>query len=107
MPSIHFGGETIGEGSFATTEDVNALLEKLTACGIKPIDTAGVYPGSVPGSSERLLGDAKASQRGFTLNTKIMVIGDPPGYGSLKEEAINESVQRSPAALSVPRVGFL
>ncbi|KAL8917304.1 MAG: hypothetical protein Q9208_008025 [Pyrenodesmia sp. 3 TL-2023] len=106
MPVIHFGGGTIGQGAFATAEDVGGLLETLAACGITEIDTAGVYPASAPGASERLLGAAKASDRGFTINTKIMVTGVGPGQGSLRKEAIDESVQRSLATLGVPQIGL-
>ncbi|KAL9040192.1 MAG: hypothetical protein Q9180_002065 [Flavoplaca navasiana] len=97
MPFIQFGGGTIGEGAFATIEDVGGLLETLAACGITEIDTAGVYPASAPGASERLLGAVKASDRGFTINTKIMVTGAGPGQGSLRKEAIDKSVQRNTA----------
>lgn len=106
MPVIHFGGGTVGEGACATVEDVGGLLETLAACGITEIDTAGVYPTSAPGASERLLGAVKAFDRGFTINTKIMVTGHGPGQGSLIKEAIDESVQRSLTVLGVPNVIF-
>ncbi|KAL9002192.1 MAG: hypothetical protein Q9188_004862 [Gyalolechia gomerana] len=107
MPVLHFGGGTIGEGRFATVEDVSALLDTLTTSGIKTIDTAPVYPLSEHGASERLLGAAKAFPRGFTLNTKIMVTGDGPGQGSLRREAIDQSIQRSLTTLGVPNVDVL
>lgn len=104
MPAIHFGGGTLGEGAFATVEDVGALLDTLATCGIKAVDTAGVYPSSAPGASERLLGAAKAADRGFTLNTKILVTGVGPGQGSLRKEAVDESLKRSLTTLGVPKV---
>ncbi|KAL8656069.1 MAG: hypothetical protein Q9210_000507 [Variospora velana] len=107
MPLIHFGSGNVGEGAFATVEDVGGLLDTLATCGIKTIDTAGVYPLSAPGASERLLGAAKASDRGFTLNTKILMTGDGPGQGSLRKEAINESFQRSLTVLGLPKVDVL
>ncbi|KAL8897402.1 MAG: hypothetical protein Q9192_002595 [Flavoplaca navasiana] len=107
MPFIQFGGGTLGEGAFATIEDVGPLLETLAACGITEIDTAGVYPASAPGASERLLGAVKASDRGFTINTKIMVTGDGPGQGSLRKEAIDKSVQRSLTTLGLPKINVL
>lgn len=106
MPVLHFGGGTIGEGRFATVEDVSALLDMLTTSGIKTIDTAPVYPLSELGASERLLGAAKAFPRGFTLNTKILVTGDGPGQGSLTTEAIDQSIRRSLTTLGVPSVRF-
>ncbi|KAL8761592.1 MAG: hypothetical protein Q9184_002300 [Pyrenodesmia sp. 2 TL-2023] len=106
MPVIHFGAGTIGEGAFATVDDVGGILKTLAACGITEIDTAGVYPASSPGASERLLGAVKALDWGFTMNTKIMVTGEGPGQGSLKKEAIAESVQQSLTTLGVPKIGL-
>ncbi|KAL9011348.1 MAG: hypothetical protein Q9173_003799 [Seirophora scorigena] len=104
MPVIQFGGGNVGEGAFATVEDVVALLDTLDACGIKEIDTAGVYPISSFGASERLLGAANAPNRGFIVNTKIMVTGEGPGQGSLRKKAIDESLRRSLTTLCVPNV---
>lgn len=103
---LHFGGGTIGEGAFATTDDTRKLLDTLAQCKIDHIDTAGVYPASAPGASEQLLGTAKAAQRGFVLDTKIKVTGDGPGQRSLTKEAIEESLTRSLTTLGVDQVGI-
>lgn len=73
MPLLYFGGGTVGEGAFSTTEGIGTLLDTLSACEVTHIDTAGVYPASSPGASERLVGNAKAAERGFTIDTKVMV----------------------------------
>ena len=102
---LQFGGGTVGEGAFSTTDDTSKLLDTLAQCKINHIDTASVYPASAPGASEQLIGTAKAAQRGFVLNTKIKVIGDGPGQGSLTEEAIEDSLTRSLTTLGVDQVG--
>ena len=103
---LHFGSGTVGEGAFATTDDTSKLLDTLAQCKIDHIDTAGVYPASAPGASERLLGTAKAAERGFVLDTKIKVIGDGPGQGSLTRDAIEESLTKSLTTLGVDQVGI-
>lgn len=105
MPILHFGGGTVGEGVFATADDTSKLLDTLAQCKIDHIDSASVYPMSAPGASERLIGTVKAAQRGFVLDSKIAVTGDGPGQGSLRKEAIDESLTRSLTALSVNQVG--
>lgn len=101
---LHFGGGTVGEGAFATTDDTSKLLDTLAQCKIDHIDTASVYPPSAPGASEQLIGTAKAAQRGFVLDTKIKVLGDGPGQGSLTKKAIEESLTRSLTTLGVDQV---
>lgn len=104
MPIIYFGGGTIGEGAFSTPHDVKGLLDVLQSCKIEHIDTAGRYPGSAPGESERLIGAANAAERGFTIDTKILVTGKGPGQGSLTKSAIDESLTRSLKVLGVDQV---
>ncbi|KAL9017240.1 MAG: hypothetical protein Q9185_005405 [Variospora sp. 1 TL-2023] len=103
MPEIQFGTGNLGEGRFATVEAGVAILDTLDACGIKVLDTAAAYPLPAVGASERMLGAVKASDRDFIINTKILMAGK----GSLKKEAINESVQRSLSTLRVPNVNVL
>ena len=103
MPALLFGCATIGN-SFSAAENMSALFDTLKACRINYLDTAAVYPPSNPGGSERLIGAAKAAEKGFTIHTKIKVRGDDPGHGSLKKEAINESVANSLEVLGVDQV---
>lgn len=103
-PTLYFGGGTVGEGQFSTPSTVTTLLSVLHKDGIVHIDTAPVYPGSAPGSSEHLFGAAGAATQGFTLCTKIKVTGEGPGKGSLTEEAIERSLKGSLNALGVDEV---
>ncbi|KAI4136857.1 MAG: hypothetical protein LQ341_005408 [Variospora aurantia] len=105
--SWKFGAGNVGEGEFVTVEAGVAILDTLDACGIKVLDTAAAYPLPAVGASERMLGAIKASDRDFIINTKILITEDGPGKGSLKKEAINESVQRSLSTLRVPNVNVL
>lgn len=106
MPNLHFGGGTIGEGAFATPENVNQLMNVLQSCHINRIDTTAVYPGTSPGESQRLLGAVKAAESGFSIDTKILVnLGEGhPGQGSLRRTAIRESLAASLEALDIPEV---
>ena len=97
----------IGDGRFSTVEDIDNLLEVLQASRIESIDTAPVYPGTAPGTSERLLGEAKAAEKGFVIDTKVKVTGEGPGQGSLTKDAINESVSRSLETLGVNEVNVV
>lgn len=106
MPEIQVGDGTVGGGEFAIAQDVDASLDTLAACEILSINAAGVYPAPAHGASERLLGAAKASDRHFIMNTKIMVTGDGPGQGSLRRKAIDESIQEGLATLGVSNVMF-
>lgn len=104
MPVLHFGGGTIGAGAFSTSEEVSNLLDKLQNGNVHHIDTAGVYPMSAPGGSEKVLGAADAAGRGFVIDTKILVTGPGPGQGSLAKEAVAQSLAMSLKRLRVGKV---
>lgn len=104
MPRLIFGGGTVGEGKFSTPETVSALLDCLRANNVKHIDTASVYPATAPGASEHLFGVANAARQGFTIDTKIKVTWNGPGQGSLKKEAIEQSLDSSLNKLGVAKV---
>ena len=57
------GGAFISDSSL---EHVTEILDGLEKAGVYAIDTAQVY-----GESESLLGQAKASARGFQFDTKV------------------------------------
>ena len=100
MPVLLLGCATIGN-AFSAAENMGALFDTLKACRINCLDTAAVYPPSDPGVSGRLIGAAKAAEKGFTIHTKIERRGDDPGHGSLKKDASNESVANSLEVLGV------
>lgn len=104
-PNTLFGGALIGT-NFTTPEQVQELLDLLKTLGVKRIDTAARYSPTAPGSSERLLGETRAAQQGFTIDTKINTVsGD--GAGSLTAAAIEKSLEESLSRLHVSRVNVL
>jgi aflatoxin B1 aldehyde reductase len=107
MPVLLFGAATIGGRTFNTAEDTSALLDALKACKINHLDTAAVYPLMNPGASERLIGVAKAGEKGFVIDTKIKIRKEGPKHESLKKEAIDDSVANSLEILGVSQVDVL
>lgn len=101
MPALYFGAGAIGQGRFATPENVSGLLEVLKKHSINHIDTAGIYLLTSPGSSEQLLGAAGVGRGGFIIDTKIKMTGEGPGQGSLTKEAIDQSVEMGVRALAL------
>lgn len=73
-PNTLFGGAMIGI-SFTTPEQVQALLDLLKTLGVDRIDITTKYSPTAPGSSERLLGETRAAEQDFTIDTKIVTIG--------------------------------
>ena len=102
-PDLIFGAAFVGH-DFTTAAQVTELLECLSTKKINRIDTARLYPITNSGASEKLLGEAKAAEHGFIIDTKIMTspIGD--GRGTLKASAIDESIDGSFAALGTQQV---
>lgn len=104
-----FGAGGIGEGNIShtwtTPEEVNELLPSLSALGLTQLDSAASYPPAAPWVTETLLRQAKAAEKGFTIDTKILV---PKGaaVGHLSEAKIDESVKKSLELLGVDKVGW-
>jgi aflatoxin B1 aldehyde reductase len=104
-PSILFGGASLGD-SFTTPDAVQSVLSLLESHNIYRIDTAGRYPPINPGRSEQLLREAKATDQGFTIDTKILArVGD--GSGELTREKIEESLKESLERLGVAKINIL
>lgn len=91
-PNLVFGGAALGS-SYNTLDAVLELLETLKKHGIFHIDSAARYPPTEPGRSEQLLGQAKAAEAGFIIDTKIDTNDD--GGGTLTETAIAKSLETS------------
>ena len=102
-PTIVFGAGFVGV-NFATPSELQALLDFLRMNNITRIDTARRYPAINSGRSEQLLGEVKAAGQGFTIDTKIKVVGSDAS-GSLTAAKIKESVVESLEALRVDEVG--
>ncbi len=101
-PKLIFGAGHLGM-SFSTTAETGELLDYLKSQNIQHIDTARRYPGPKPGLSEKLLGESKAAESGFIIDTKINIPATGPN-GSLTREKILESMADSSAALGVTQV---
>lgn len=79
MPAkLIFGAGGIGgtEKGFTytwdTTEKASSLLDTLEKLGLKELDSAASYPPGNPWNTETLLGQSKAVERGFTVDSKIL-----------------------------------
>lgn len=82
------GNEFLGEDS------VKELLEILKELGVTRLDTAGLYPPTDIGASQRLLGQTGAAGLGFTIDTKVRIA--MRGFaGTLEPEKIATSVVAS------------
>jgi aflatoxin B1 aldehyde reductase len=107
-PSTLFGGALIGT-SFTTAAQVQELLDQLQSIGINRIDTAARYSPTSPGSSERLLGEVRAQEQGFTIDTKTSTDGSlkTDGSESLTAANITKSINDSFSRLHVDNVHIL
>lgn len=92
-PRLIYGASTIGE-AYTSPESVQELIQVLTSCDIKEIDTAALYPWTNIGQSETLLGQVDAINKGFQIDTKILVTSKD-GNGTLESAKIEQSVADS------------
>ena len=100
-PNLVLGGAALGS-SYQTLDAVSELLVALARLDIYHIDSAARYPPTDPGRSEQLLGQTKAAETGFIIDTKINTKGD--GSGTLTADAIEKSLQASFDRLQVKKV---
>lgn len=100
-PNLVLGGAALGS-SYQTLDAVSELLVALKKHNISHIDSAARYPPTNPGRSEQLLGQAKAAEAGFIIDTKINTEGD--GSGTLTPAAIETSLRSSFDRLQVKNV---
>jgi len=91
-PRIIFGAGGIGEGrithTWTTPETTSSLLQDLESLGLKELDSGASYPPGAAWTTETLLGQSKAAEKGFVIDTKILpflVTGEKTGEGSLSE----------------------
>ncbi|KAI9716595.1 MAG: hypothetical protein M1828_007628 [Chrysothrix sp. TS-e1954] len=109
-PSLIFGTATIGLSfpDASTTDSLLTTLQKSSsALPITHLDTGARYPPTSPGLSESLLGECKAEQRGFAIDTKIFTDAAGTGAGELTEGKIRESLEGSLKRLGVDAVETL
>jgi len=112
-PSILFGCASIG-CKFTTLSSVQSLLATITSLGITHLDTAARYGqnygagdpnlGAV-GDSEILLGQAKAAQSGFILDSKILFLGN--GEMETTAEKVEASTTTTLSRLRLDKVNVM
>ena len=108
-PNLVFGAGGIGTTakSFTFTWDdadkVNLLLSTLRKLEVLELDSAASYPPGNPWNTETLLGESKAGDKGFIIDTKVAVHGD----NRLNEQGISSSITRSLDLLGMPKVRTL
>lgn len=96
-PQLIFGCG--GLGHEISGDSAAELLQTLKEAGITHLDTAALYPPTDIGASQRVLGQARASND-FTIDTKVMV--SITGLAGTLEPA---KIEKS-AAQSVKDLGF-
>lgn len=71
-----FGAGGIGEGNISHTwttgEQTSQLLDALKDLGLNELDSGAIYPPGSPWTTERLLGESKAAEKNFVIDTKIL-----------------------------------
>ena len=121
MPPLNiiFGAGGIGEGrishTWTTPEQTSELLKSLDEIGLKQLDSAASYPPGSPWITETLLGQSKAAENDFVIDSKIMPFRIPQGRdpkaksgdGSLTEENIDESFKKTFELLGVEKVHIM
>lgn len=99
-PQLIFGCGGLGN-EFVGENSVTELLEVLEESGVRRLDTAALYPPTDIGASQRLLGQAGAARRGFTVDTKVMI--SMSGFrGTLEPDKIERSAEESRESLQFP-----
>jgi aflatoxin B1 aldehyde reductase len=99
-PQLIFGCGGLGN-EFVGEDSVTVLLDVLKKSGVGRLDTAGLYPPTDIGASQRLLGQAGAARLGFTIDTKAL-ISIKGIQGSLEAEKIEKSAEESRETLQFP-----
>jgi aflatoxin B1 aldehyde reductase len=117
--NLIFGAGGIGEGrishTWTTPEQTNELLKSLDDLGLKQLDSAASYPPGAAWVTETLLGQTKAAEKGFVIDSKIIPFsiktGRNPkaksGSRSLSEENIDASFKETFDLLGVEKVHIM
>ncbi|KAL2062011.1 hypothetical protein VTL71DRAFT_6277 [Oculimacula yallundae] len=110
-PSLIFGAGGIGKGvishSWIDASQTSSLLTTLESLDMLELDSAAAYPPGAPWVTEGLLGETKAAERGFIIDTKILAKGENGRDGTLSEKGIDESLTKSLRLLGVKQVNIL
>ena len=113
-PTLIFGAGGIGSGKISHTwtnaSQTSSLLTTLESLNLTELDSGAGYPPGAPWVTEGLLGETKAKERGFVIDTKILPRGDEgrggSRDGSLSERGIEWSLGESLRLLGVESVSF-
>ncbi|CAG8960225.1 hypothetical protein HYFRA_00012743 [Hymenoscyphus fraxineus] len=106
-PTIIFGAGGIGhtEKSFIftweTSEAVSEVSFTLQSLDIHELDSSASYPPGNAWHTETLLGEAKAVEKGYIIDSKVLK------YGPLNEENITSSVNRTLSLLGCSKIRIL
>lgn len=110
MPAkLVFGAGGIGgtEKGFTytwdTAEKASSLLNTLEKLGLKELDSAASYPPGNPWNTETLLGQSKAVERGFVVDSKVLGARGP----MLTDGQITASVDKTLQLLDAKKVRTL
>ncbi len=111
MPAhVVFGAGGIGttEKSFTftwdTPEKVSDLLVTLDQLQLRELDSAASYPPSNPWNTETLLGQAKAVDKGFIVDSKVIISKSGP---KLDDATISSSIDRTLELLGTDKIRTL
>ncbi|KAL7914265.1 NADP-dependent oxidoreductase domain-containing protein [Trichoderma velutinum] len=111
MPAhLLFGAAGVGhtEDSFTftwdTPEKVSELLSLLKRLNLRELDSAAMYPPGNAGHTETLLGQAKAADLGFTIDSKVFI--REPG-DNLTDANISSSLDNTLASIGSDHVRTL
>lgn len=88
-----------------TPEKVSELFNVLKELGLSRLDSAASYPPGNPWNTDTLLGQTKAAERGFQIDTKIL--GRATDGHPLSRGNIETSITKSLELLGVPKLGLL
>ncbi len=109
-PHLVFGAGGIGTTAksftftFDTTEKVDELLSVLEKLNILELDSAGSYPPGNPEHTETLLGQSKAAEKGFIIDSKVAVHRPGP---KLDDKGIESSIDRTLELIGAEKVRIL
>ncbi|ORY13749.1 aldehyde reductase [Clohesyomyces aquaticus] len=95
-----------GDWGLKTPQDEEAFTTAIRKYKsiIKTIDTAALHPLSMPGASEKAVGEGAYANDGFLINTKALFTFEGGCYTT---EGVEKSVTQSLQSLKIPKINVL